>query len=459
MGRVRLGLAALSLLVIAIVAWRLSPAPVRPQPPRQPPYCMATTGTLPGTSGGLPAKGCLYDTGVLDQSPSIQISRSGVLFIGRNAKGVLRSTDKGLTWTAITPPDHANGDSHAKGVHGYVHIDPVTDRLYYVTSNSAASCGPMKGGAVMSWSDDLGATWNGSTTGCGTFDWGRMVTGHHPKGLQQRAVYFFGVAPRLVGGLRPVFRSLDGGLTWTLMPNPASVTTEAGASTAAPDGTLYFDYPEFIGFDPARITNTLYPFKPANLCHQMIAVSEDFGETWRQEAIPNSRACNIQTGHQKVSIDKAGTVYVLWTDDRDNQIYLVVSRDKARSWSAPVKVMPAGATFNNGHATIVAGEPGHVVISSLNTKSPINPRRWIVSGYGVWHAYLSESFDADAKAPHFRSVNLDPPGDPTQGEGESPSEAEAYLGISPSNEAWAVFSRHGARLGQGSRISAARIHN
>ncbi len=451
-GRVRLGLVALSLLVIGIVAWRSVPAPVPPPLPKQQPYCAPV-------SGDSAAKGCRYDTGVTDQSPSIQISRNGTLFIGRNAAGVLRSADKGLTWQAITPPVHANGDSHAKGVHGTVHIDPVTDRVWYVTSNAAASCGAMKGGAVVSWSDDLGATWQGSTTGCGTFDWGRMVTGFHPNGLQQRAVYFFGVAPRLVGGLRPVYRSLDGGATWQQMKNPASVTTEAGAGVAAPDGTLYFDYPEFIGFDPARITSKVYPFKPANLCRQMIAVSEDFGETWRQEAVPNSLACNLQTGQQKVAVDKAGTVYVLWTDDRDNQIYLVTSRDKARTWSAPVKAMPPGTSFNNGHANIVASEPGHVLISSLNTEAKANPRRWIVSGYGVWHAWLSESFDANAAAPHFRTVDLDPPNDPTLAEGESPSEAEAYLGISPGGEAWATFSRHGARLGKGSRITAARIHN
>ena len=37
---------------------------------------------------------------------------------------------------------------------------------------------------------------------------------------------------------------------------------------------------------------------------------------------------------------------------------------------------------------------------------------------------------ATAPHPHFRSVNLDPSGDATQGVGESPSEAEAYMGMS-----------------------------
>ncbi|MGA8513971.1 MAG: hypothetical protein WB821_04285, partial [Burkholderiaceae bacterium] len=125
--------------------------------------------------------------------------------------------------------------------------------------------------------------------------------------------------------------------------------------------------------------------------------------------------------------------------------------------SKPVRVMPKGATFNSGHANIIAGEPGHIVIASLNTSATDNPRRWIVSGYGVWNAYLAESFNGASANPQFRSVNLDPPGDATLDEGDSPSEAEAYMGMSADGVAWTAFSRHGARLGKGSRFAAARI--
>ncbi|TVV74766.1 sialidase family protein [Sphingomonas solaris] len=437
------------------------PAANRAAPaPQGQPYCAPVVAH----ASGVPARrttgrGCRYDTGFVDQSPSIQISRRGVMFIARSAGGVLRSTDGGRHWQSLPVPALANGDDPAKGAHGYVHLDPVTDRLYYLTSMAAKSCGTFRGGAVVSWTDNLGATWHGRPVGCGTFDWGRLITGHHPAGLNQRAVYFFGVAPRLVGGLRPVYRSLDGGATWTKMPRPASVTTEAGAGAAAPDGTIYFDYPEYIGFYPDRLLDRTYPFKPANVCRQMIAVSEDHGETWRQEAIPNSRACRSLNGQQRVAVDRAGTVYALWTDDRDSQLYLVVSRDKARSWSRPIRIIPPGATFNNGQANIIAGRAGHVVFTSLNTQAPENPRRWITNGHGDWHAYMTESRDAASAVPHFRSVDLDPPGDPALTAGESPSEAEAYLGLSGADEVWAVFSRHGGKLGQGSRIFAARIEH
>lgn len=462
MQKVRLAATAAAALVIGIVAYRLAPEPAKPVVPKQAPYCVPTVSHEANGDAATepsPAQACQYDTGFNDQSPSIQISRNGTLFIGRSSAGVLRSTDGGLNWEAVPVPALANGDSHASGAHGYLHIDPVTDRIYYVTGNSAkSSCSVIRGGGVVSWSDDLGATWQGSTVGCDIYDWGRLVTGYHPAGLNQRAVYVFAVWPRLVGGVRQVHRSLDGGKTWTLMRNPASVTTESGAGVAAADGTLYFDYPEFIGFDSKRIVDKTYPFNPANLCRSMIAVSEDFGETWRQQPIPNSRACYSQIGQQRVTVDTAGTVYAVWIDDRDYQVYLVVSRDKARTWSAPVKVMPPGATFNNGNANIIAGEPGHVLIASLNTSAIENPRRWIVSGYGVWNAYVSESFNADTGTPTFRSANIDPPNDPTLDLDESPSEAEAYLGISPAGDAWAVFSRHGGGLGKGSRFVAAHIN-
>ena len=446
-------------IILSTSGFVTAPQPSPPPLAQQPPYCAPVVaheagGARPASATG---RGCRYDTGFDDQSPSIQVTRTGALFVARTAGGVLRSTDHGVHWQSIKVPALANGDNPAKGVHGYIHIDPVTDRIYYLASMAAASCGFMRGGAVVSWSDDFGATWHGSSVGCDTFDFGRLITGYDPAGKDRRSVYFFGVAPRLVGGLRPVYRSRDGGATWTQLKNFASVTTEGGAGAAAPDGTLYFDYPEFIGFYPDRVGRSDYPFKPANVCHAMIAVSEDFGETWRQEAIPNSRACKHLNGEQRVAVDKAGTVYALWSDDRDAQLYLVVSHDKARSWTAPVRIMPPGATFNNNQANIIAGAPGHVIFTSQNTHAAVYPRKWISNGRGKWYAYMTESFDAASATPHFRSVDLDPANDPGLDEGESPSEAEAYLGISPSDEVWAVFSRHGGKLGKGSRIAAAHI--
>jgi hypothetical protein len=424
-------------------------------------YCATAVHHGPNRSTGpsaAPARGCRYDTGVNSQSPAIAVTRKGVVFVAQATGGVVRSLDGGSHWEKLVVPAHANGDDHVSGGHGYVHVDPVTDRVWYVTSSGAASCGGSSG-AVVSWTDDLGRTWGGATVGCDTYDWGRLVTGTGPAGGTQRAVYFFGVSPRPIGGIRLVYRSLDGGRTWQRTRHIASSTTESGAGVSAPDGTIYFDYPEFIGFDPAnRLLDRTYPFRAQDLCRQMVAVSEDFGDTWRQEAIPGTRACNHLYGQQRVAVDRNGIVYAVWTDDIDGQLYLAHSRDHAHTWSAPMNVMPPGATFNNGHGNVVAGEGGHIVISAMDTSSPLNPRLGIVAGLGDWHSYLTESFDATSARPHFQSVDLDPRADPSLTTGETPTEAEGYVAMSRSGQGWATFARHGGpALGNGARIVASRF--
>ncbi|WP_391530135.1 WD40/YVTN/BNR-like repeat-containing protein [Candidatus Frankia nodulisporulans] len=383
-----------------------------------------------------------------------------MLFIARSTGGVLRSFDGGRHWSAVPVPNVANGDSHNVGTHGYVHIDPRTDRVYYLTSIGAASCGGQSG-SVISWSDNLGLTWTGRTVGCDTYDWGRLVTGPAPKGNRYpSAIYFMGVGLRLVGGQRFVYRSLDAGATWQRMDRIASATTEAGAGVAAADGTIYFDYPEFTGFDPTRLQNTTYPYIPENKCRQMIAVTQDYGVSWRQEPVPGSLACGLLNGQQRVAVDRAGTVYTVWVDDTDTQVYLSYSRDRAHTWSAPVNVMAPGTTFSMIHANIVAGSPGHILIAGLQTTVPTRPQS--PPGYpglyaGPAHAILTESRNATAAEPTFTTADLDAGGDLTLADGATSNEMNAYLAMTANDVGWAVFSRHGDGIQGTGDIAAARI--
>ncbi|MCM3882529.1 sialidase family protein [Frankia sp. R82] len=412
-----------------------------------------------------PSQGCLYPTGYKNMSPSIQVSRTGVLFIARATGGVLRSIDGGRHWSAVNVPKIANGDDHTSGVHGYVHIDPRTDRVYYLTSLAARSCGG-KSGSVISWSDNLGLTWSGRTVGCDTYDWGKLVTGPAPKGnAYPSAIYFMGVGLHLVGGQRFVYRSLNAGVTWQRMDRIASATTEAGVGATAPDGTIYFDYPEFTGFDPSRLQNTTYPYVPENKCREMIAVSEDYGVTWRQQPIPGSLACGELYGQQRVAVDRAGTVYAVWVDDTDTQLYLSYSRDRARTWSTPVNVMAPGTTFSLIHGDIVADAAGHVVIAGLQTTVPTRPTS--PAGFpglyaGPAHAIITESLNADSAQPRFTTADLDTPaassnGSITLSNGQYGDEANAYLAFSRNGVGWAVFSRKTAGSNDQGVLTAARL--
>lgn len=230
--------------------------------------------------------GCLADTGGIGPTPMLGVTHNGTLFVARASTGVLRSKDGGQTWAVVDVPDHENGDSHRGGIHGFVHVDSVTDRVYYITSLGAASCGGSSG-AVISWTDDLGVTWHGSTVGCDTYDWGKLVSAPAVFG-HGRVLYFLGVGERLIGNKRFVYRSRDGGETWARTATIASATVEPGIGVAGPEGTIYFDQPESLllgGIE--RQADTTYPWNPANECKLIIVVSEDEGDTWRHEPVPN----------------------------------------------------------------------------------------------------------------------------------------------------------------------------
>ncbi len=421
-----------------------------------------THGAARAKSGAAASRGCWLPTGFADVTPSIQASKAGVLFVARSKDAVLRSTDQGRTWTNIPVPALANGDGQGGG-HGYVHIDPRTDRLYYVTSMSAPSCGARRG-SVLQWSDDQGASWRGVTVACDTYDWGKVVTGPAPRGAAYpSAIYFMGVGHRFVGGERFVYRSLDGGATWKRMDQIASATTEAGVGVAARDGTVYFDYPEFTGFDATRMTNKTYPWKSENQCRQMVAVSEDYGVTWSQRPVTGSQACGQLFGQQRVAVDAHDTLYVIWVGDKDTQLYLSTSRDHARTWSAPVNVTAPGMTFSLAHANIVAGEPGHVVIASMQIDTPKRPESppkypGLYGGAGYdSYAVLTESRNATAAHPRFTSVNLDAGGDPTVANGQSATEGTGYLAMDRSGQGWAVYVRHAASTNKPGDVAVARF--
>ncbi|MET7770834.1 sialidase family protein [Nocardia sp. NPDC005366] len=420
------------------------------------PDCSADAGQVPQSGAGDPRQGpslCEYPTGEKDTSPSIAVSKkTGAVFISRKAGGIIRSTDGGATWQDVAVPPLPNGDDHNSGLHAFVQVDPITDRLFYVTNTGVRSCGGplpavslLSPGAVISWSDDAGHSWQGNTITCKTWDWGQMTTGPAPAGSSYPSVlYFMGVGDRPLGGRRLVFRSLDGGQTFEEMHQPASVLIEAGMPVTAPDGTIYFEYP-YLPLDPSSLTSTVYPFQTENLCKIMVAVSEDYAETWRQVPVPGSNGCQQGAGGQQTAVDSAGTVYVSWVEDQTDKIMLSHSRDKARTWSTPMDVTPAGARSSNNFAGIAAGAPGRIVISTMTSNLPPQFRFGYLTPLNQeWYTKVTYSENATADEPRFTTLDFDPPGSPSISPSEISNETNAYLAMPTDREAWMVVSRHSA---------------
>lgn len=119
-----------------------------------------------------------------------------------------------------------------------------------------------------------------------------------------------------------------------------------------------------------------------------------------------------------IDVDQAGNVYTVWTERRPKgpkgvngrtNSYVAVSRDKGKSWSAPVKVNADVPTTT--FPWIVAGSKGRVAIAYYGTHtrgpSPEDVARADEEA-PRWDVYTSYSLDAASKNPRYTNVKTTP---------------------------------------------------
>jgi hypothetical protein len=190
--------------------------------------------------------------------------------------------------------------------------------------------------------------------------------------------------------------SFDGGQSWTpTLPNgflpgvtrftndprvPGTGVFDAGGDPAiafGPDGTAYYACQGFNFTSPFAI----------NL---LLSRSTDGGRTWLRGGTAEpltviatwngngkTRGSNGQfTDHDAIWIDRSpaspfyGSIYVTWAQfdgvaGTHSPVYVAVSRDRGRTFSAPVKV-PQGPIRNNQDQRIVTGPDGAVYLTFDN---------------------------------------------------------------------------------------------
>lgn len=276
---------------------------------------------------------CLSKTGAISREPTMGVDSDGTVYhypamTGDNTEpmGVAISKDRGDTWDHVLP-DIAGEPFHRTSVDPYFYHDRWTDRIFaddLLTPNCS----------YFSWSDDGGASWDHSISGCMETDHQTIFSAppvtSDPDGYAN-VVYrcaINAVALGAYGTISTCQKSLDGGLTWLPPGEPAFVTRTDrlpeycsgahGHGWGDDEGTIYL---------------------PKGHCGvPMLAISDDEGASWRQVAVADN---GIQGHDGGVAVDDDGTIYYTWIAG-DGLPHVAYSQDEGATWSDPIMYGPPG---------------------------------------------------------------------------------------------------------------------
>jgi hypothetical protein len=399
---------------------------------------------------------CASSTGQASIDPSLVVlpDGGGVLTAPAGSTALLRSPDQGVTWgTPLNPP----GAPTSAPNHPWLWQDAQSHRLFYnmffgISGTGACADGT---GALLWTSDDEGLTWHSEPVGCGSQDYGQILTGPAATAGDKASlvangypnvVYYCATGPTVIlGPDRFCFRSVDGGKTFArTQGNPGSDPSGAyrfphnGAIAA--DGTLYI-----VHTSPQGVA---------------VAISKDDGDSWTDATVPGTTFgdfglpfTNSETYlSASVALDAAGNLYVVWVDSASLLPYLAISTDAAKTWSTPV-VFGAPGVVVTSYPNIVAKEAGHIAVAYYGSlqKTGSGGDGYTTSDGRPYNAYLMVSNDAASSAPVFWTATVNDPASPViMGMNYQAGE---YLGnpAFSGDSVWAAFSDHGkgltARLG------------
>jgi hypothetical protein len=185
-------------------------------------------------------------------------------------------------------------------------------------------------------------------------------------------------------------------------------------------GTIY---QIFAGIaDPSEVdiddqsTTGLSCSRPENMhqCHAIwIAVSTDLGQTFKDYLVYLNPDSIVSYGHQfpNVSIDRAGTLYAVFSDGFD--IFYSWSSNQGQTWSTPAQVNHAPSNTSLMPWS-VAGDPGKLDIvwyGTPYTKTNADGSRVPADQYpdeANWYVFFAQNRDATRGGSPFTHVQVSP---------------------------------------------------
>jgi len=297
--------------------------------------------------------GSYFGIGMTTFEPTIGITSADNLFISSWGNGPAGSTAivrcSGLiemtaledytcvnTYDPVLPVANSNDP--------YVYVDKWTDRVMKFDMHALL-------GMTVEWSDDEGDTWSQpptvATSVYSVQDHQTITSSPYPAALHETTWVFCinGNAPHPLCST-----SIDGGATWSPEVSGSPINCNSGGLTAhlegANDGNFYRGNIgcNGDGYSIYRSTNGGYTWTE----HPLPTTESGTADTWNGE-------------EAQVAIDDENNVHALWMG-LDNMPYYSYSRDEGDTWSPEMMVAPPVGLNGTGFPVITAGSEGRIAI-------------------------------------------------------------------------------------------------
>lgn len=167
-------------------------------------------------------------------------------------------------------------------------------------------------------------------------------------------------------------------------------------------------YQTFSGIDSGDVNACTTTMGPCNTHVVYMAVSTDGGKTFTDYVVYDNPDRTVSYGHQfvNVSIDKAGNVYSVYTDNHN--VYYSYSTTHGQTWSAPHQVnrSPSNTAI---FPWSVANYAGHLDIVWYGTSyyDGTNPPDSYPNS-AAWYVYFAQSMNATSSGATFTQVKATP---------------------------------------------------